>query len=232
MTIFKFALLRGLRSPLSLILNFAAPVALVFIRNFWQDGGEGGLTGGFMLLGALIMFGAFAAARGIFNDRTDGTVTRILSGPTTTLRYLAQNLLACMVMMFIPIGVIVSVGAILHGWEISLAIWLFLCYTIFAAASVAFCFAWSCLFKTKETSSALFSLAAMFMGYLGGLLLPAQFLPRALNLIGAAFPPFWIARALENLLSYGATTQYWLSLLALVLFTVAFMLYGGKRRII
>ena len=231
MTVFKFALLRALRSPAALISNFAAPLAMVLITPMWTA--DDGFGSGFFMLAFLLLFGSFFAARGIFNDKFDGTVVRILSGPMSTLGYLVQNLLACMAVMGTQIIVIVIIGAALYGWGFTLALALILCYTMFAASSVAFSFAWSCLFKSKEVIVSVFTAVAMVMGALGGLMFPANLLPRTLYFIGAIFPSHWASRGLTTLLEYGMSAgMFWLSMLALTLFIIAFLLYGGKRRII
>ena len=231
MTVFKYALLRGVRSPMSIVVNFGLPLFLIFIRSLWE--GEGvALQDGFTLVAVVLMFGSFLVARGIMSDRQDGTVTRILAGPTTTFRYLAQNLLACMVPLAASIAAVMAIGYVLYDWHLSFAFALMLCYTMFAAASVAFSFAWSCLFKSREIGFSIFSVVAMFMAALGGLLIPLEFMPDILRYFGAVFPAYWAAFGLDALLAYGVAGQYWLALAAMALFAAAFLLYGGKRRII
>jgi len=230
LTVFKYALIRGLKSPAALISNFLAPLTLIFVSGMWVI--DDSLGSGFFVVAGLMMFGSLFAARGIFNDKTDGTIVRILSGPISTFGYLAQNLLACMVIMAAQITIIVLIGTLLYGWGITLALALILCYTMFAGACVAFAFAWSCLFKTREVIVSVFTAIAMLMGFFGGLLLPLSLLPRPLYFSGTIFPTHWAARAIIELLTTGASLEYWLSLLALALFTMAFLLYGGKRRII
>jgi len=124
-------------------------------------------------------------------------------------------------------------GHVLHGWRLSFTFALVLCYTIFAAACVGFSFAWSCLFKTREVGYSIFSVVAMFMAALGGLVLPLSMLPTAIRYIGAIFPAYWAAFGLDALMVSGAAAwQFWLALAAMALFAIAFLLYGGKRRII
>ena len=108
LTVFKYALLRGIRSPMSIVVNFGLPLFLIFPVDIWD--GDAVFQNGFTLMATVILFGSFLVARGIMNDRQDGTVTRILAGPTTTFRYLSQNLLACMVPLAGSIIVVMSIG--------------------------------------------------------------------------------------------------------------------------
>jgi len=228
MTIFKYALLRGIKNPVSIAGNFIIPLVLIFFDGLWISD----YPNGFYFFGFILIYGAFTIARGILNDRQDGTVIRILAGPVTTLRYLTENLLACMIPMNALTAVIIIIGSFLYDWKISFALSLMMCYTIFIAACVSFVFAWSCLFKSKEVSNTVFSVAAMIMAIMGGLTIPHDMLPEPLRYAGAIFPTHWLSNGISTLLNSGVTGEYWLSLAAMILFAVAYLLYGGKRRII
>jgi ABC-type multidrug transport system permease subunit len=67
---------------------------------------------------------------------------------------------------------------------------------------------------------------------LGGFLLPLEILPKVVQYFGAIFPAYWVSTGIGELLADGATHRYWLSLGAIMLFAAAYLLYGGKRRII
>jgi len=184
------------------------------------------------LVALMLMFGAFVMARSIQVDKMDGTITRILAGPVTMRGYLVQNFMSAMVPMTVLSIALGIIGVALHSWEISFALGLAICYILLSATSIGLSFVWSCLFKDKETSTAVLSVLITAIASLGGLMIPLALLPRFLRFLGALFPAHWATRALENLMDYGMNTQFWLSMLAMFLFTVAYLLYGGKRRII
>ena len=229
-TIFKYALLRASRNPLSIILNAVLPLALMFFGGLWY----GEVAVGFSLIGVAIMYGSFVAARGILNDKLDGTLIRILSSRVSQFQYLVQNLLAAMTPLTAQILVVGTLGLALRGWELSFTLYLMLLYFLFAASSVAFSFAWSCLFKEKETSYAMFSVLMSIVAMLGGFFMPLQILPPALRYIGALFPAYWVSNGILYL--RGATGYYMgsflVSAIAVFLFAVLYMLFGGKRRMI
>lgn len=227
-TVFKYALLRSLRNPLSLILNAALPLALIFIPGLWQ----GKAAMGFSFIGVALMYGSFMAARGILNDKLDGTITRILTSPITSLRYLLQNLLAAMTPLTVQILAVGIIGGLLYEWEIGFALSLMLIYFLFASASVAFSYAWSCLFKEKEISYAMFSVLMSIVAMLGGFFIPLAILPDALRFIGALFPAFWVSNGILYLQGGNAMGTYWISVAAIVMFSVLYMVFGSKRRII
>jgi ABC-2 type transport system permease protein len=225
--------MKGLRSPLTLVVNCILPLVVIFVPPFWELGGfMGDRYAGFGILAMVIWSGAFLMAQGILNDRESGTIVRILSGPVSMFNYLVQNLLAFMVPLTIQVGLISVIGMILHDWNAALALGLFVCYTVFTVASVAMSFAWNCLFKRKETSFTTFSAVLTFGIFLSGALLPITLFPDVVQYAGMIFPAYWAVRGIEVLLESGMTGEYWISIGAMALFTIAFLLYGGKRRMI
>jgi len=184
------------------------------------------------LVALLIIFGGFYIARSIQIDKMDGTIIRILAGPVTMRSYLVQNFLSAMIPMTV-LSILISVlGIILHSWEMYFAVGVMLCYIFLAATSIGLSFVWSCIFKDKEASSAVFAVLLTAVASLSGLMLPMSMLPRPIQYLGAIFPAQWANRALEALFEYGLNGMFWLGILAMFLFTVAFLLYGGKRRLI
>jgi len=225
--------MRGIKSPASLILNCAMPLALIILN---PNVGFGPLAGEQdrlpFLVALMIIFGGFYISRSIQIDKMDGTLIRILAGPITMRSYLIQNFLSAMIPMTLLSILIGVLGYALNGWELTFAVGIAICYTFLAATSIGLSFVWSCLFKDKEASSAVFAVLITTISTLSGLMIPFGFLPRFLQYIGALFPAQWANRSLEALMDYGLSTHFWLGILAMVLFTIAFLLYGGKRRLV
>lgn len=225
MVILKYALKRILRNPVTLVANFILPIVLIILPVLWNGDGRG-----YFLLAMVIMFGAFPLTGGMLADRRERVVVRIMSTPTTAFRYLSQNLIACMTPLFVQVTLISSLGIILHGWTLSFAFFIGVLYFFFAASSVAFSFAWNCLFKNKEVSFSILSMVLTLASF-AGLLIPLSILPDYLRNIAMIFPAYWIANGLEYLISYGVNIQYGISLLVLLIFTFMFILFGSKRGI-
>ena len=230
MTIFRYALIKGLRNPLTLAFNCVLPILLIFLRPLWI--GENFLQG-YGLLILLIWGGAFLMAQGTLHDKESGAITRILSAPISMRNYLAQNLLAYMVPLTVQVALVTLLGMGLYNWSPTLALGLFLCYTVFTATSVMMSFAWNCLFKSKNSSFSSFSAAVTFGSFLSGAYISLGNLPTALQYAGAIFPAYWAVRAINSLLEFGTMQgNYWIGLAVMILFSIAFLLYGGKRRMI
>ena len=232
MTVFKYALRRGLSSPAALIMNAALPIVLVFGAGYVDFDAPGAHHQGLFFAALLIMLGAFFMARGIQLDRLDGTVIRILAGPVTMRSYLVQNFLSSMVTvtgLSIIIGII---GMARHGWGLEFATGIALCYAFLGGTSIGLSFVWAALFKDKEASVAAFSILVTLLATIGGLLIPLAVLPVFIRRVGALFPAHWAARGMDALMNYGMSGQFWLSMGAMALFAGVYLLYGGKRRIV
>ena len=233
MTIFNFALIKGLRNLPTLVFNCVLPIALLLVRPVWTGEGNLGFLSGFGLLAMVIWGGAFLMAQGIMNDKHSGALSRILAGPVSMFNYLAQNLLAFMVPLTLQVALISILGMILYDWSAQLALALFLCYTVFTMASVTMAFAWNCLFKSKDTSFQTFGAVITFGIFLSGAMVPLELLPAVLQHVGAIFPAYWGIRGINAFLTYGAMgADYWIGIAAMLLFALVFLLYGGKRRMI
>ena len=229
MTIFNYALLRGIRSPLSMIVNCLVPLVIILIRPMWTDGSNVG----FGLMAFPVMSGAFLMSQSILTDKLDGAIIRILAAPMTMRRYLAENLLSCTLPLMVQMALVSLLGFILYDWTLTLSFGFFLCYTMLTLATVGMSFAWSCLFKDKDNSNVGFIFVIMFMAILSGVALPLEILPGVLQYVGVVFPVYWAMQGLNSVLETGAiSAEFWLAMAAMLLFTVAFLLYGGKRRII
>jgi len=233
MTIFKFALLRSLRHPVSLVLNSIVPLALMFIPVLWEQAPFGGHPFGFAILAFIIIFGAFTMSKNIISDREDGAITRILMGPVSMRNYLTQNLLCSMIPLTVQLILVAALGMLLRDWTATVALGVFVSFFVLTATCVAMSFAWQCLFKNSEGSTTGFSILATVMAFLGGLFIPMTVFPGILEHMGVIFPSYWAMRSLNYMLDYGEFVgQFWIGIGAMVMFSAAFLLYGGKRRIV
>jgi len=236
LTIFKHALHNGVTKPLSLILNSIVPLILVIFSDRIGGvfgGGDAANAMAFNLLGFVIMYGAFLMANSIQKDKVEGVLVRILAGPITLRSYLVQNFFAAIIPMAIVSAVIGLLGFLIHDWSGLLTVGLVIIYIFLSATSIGLSFVWSCLFKDKEASMSGISVVITMTALVGGFMLPLQILPDVVYYIGMITPAHWASRAIDQLVTYGEFTQmYGLGLLALAMFTIAFVLYGSKRRLV
>jgi len=228
MVILKFALKRTFRNPVSMLASFILPVVFMLIPDLW-DSSIGGMVGGrgLYLIALVMMFGTFPLTSGMVQERKENTVIRIMSTPTTAFSYLAQNLIASLVPLMIQIFLVSILGFALRGWSLEFTFGVFAAFMLFASASTAFCFAWNCLFKKRESTMVALSSFLTFATFI--LIFPLTVFPQVIKNIFMAFPTFWIASAFDNLIAYGIGGQFLITLAILALFTITFLMYGSKR---
>jgi len=226
MTIFKFALLRIIRNPLSILLGLLIPLGLLLISAMWEEGGRG-----YYWIAFILLLSAFPLTRGLQTDMKERTVMRISSTPTTTFSYLWQNLAACMFPLVIQILFICLFGMVRYDWSLEVAGMLGVLYVLFSMTAVGLAYAWAFLTKNMEgeTGSAVM-MTIMIFTTMFGIMFPVDQLSGWQATVGMIFPTYWISVGIEELLYTGGyTTEMLLPMGILALFTAIFLLYGSKR---
>lgn len=227
MTIFQFALIRSMRKKFTLLTLCTIPIIMIFITPLWATG-EGF---GFNFYGIIILYTAFLLVRAILTDRINKITIRIFAAPVTTLQYLFQNLMGFLMLIILQIIVIISIGSIRYHWELSDTIILASIYILFAANAISFSLAWNSLFRSKEMSDGVFSVVISVMSLLGGVFVPLSYLPGVLQKIGMIFPTYWLSTALIEIQSEKNFLKIFLAAGMLILFSVACLIFGSKRRL-
>lgn len=225
MTILKFALKKNFRNPLSVIMGFILPTALLLIPGLWNQEG----SRGYYYIAFAILLSSFPLTKGLLNDRKERTIVRIMSTPTTMFEYLSQNLMACMIPLTLQIIFIALFGLIRYDWTIQFTLLLGLAYTLFAATAIGFAFAWYCCFKNTEVGGAVLSVVMIFASTFG-IIIPVDAMQGFMRIIARLFPTYWISTGIEALfIDSGFSLEFLMPMGVLVLFTSIFLIYGSKR---
>lgn len=230
LTIFNFALIRSIRSLPNLILLLGVSLALVFL----PVGGWHALPLGYHFNGILLLFSASKLVHMIMEDRKNKIMTRIGAAPVTHFNYLSQNLLA-FALLLIGQSAVITFGAwLLHGNVFSSMIQLFTVFSIFSVFSVtaiSFSLAWCSLFRQPESSTAAMLGIVMVLALLGGTLLPIQAMPTPLQKISMTSPIYWLHEGIMLVKGGSIFAELLTPLGILLLFAIAFILIGSRRRL-
>jgi ABC-2 type transport system permease protein len=228
MTILRFALKRAFRSPANILLLCAVPAGVVFLPAV---GGQGwSLPIGFHIYGMVIMSVAFLMVRSIVEDRFSGALARISAAPVSYLRYLSENLLAYGLLLLIQNALVVGLGVLVHGSRIPSPFLLLAAYFFFSMTSISFALAWCSLFGRRDVAYGTFFSVIMIASMLGGFYWPIEIMPGIMRKMAPAVPPYWMMEAARTLQAGGPPSRFALSLAVMLLFTVAFLLVGSRRR--
>ena len=229
MTVFKFALLRNIKSPISFFASLIAPITLMFLfPNVWIYNPVGNVA----VLVYLMVLSAHLLAGLMLEDKIDGSVMKIYLSPVSTVSYIFQNLLSAIMPIIVQIVILGILGIVRYNWETELLVGILITLLIFAIANTAFSFFWNMLFKSKAASRNSIILVAAVMLILSGIMVPIEALPGIMQYVGAIFHPYWLMRALTTLAVDGLTSSFWIYQGVMLLFATAFLLLGGRRRTI
>jgi len=227
LTVFKYALLRNIRTPLLFMATSLGPIVIIFLMvNIWTYAPAAGVG----MLAMLMMYSLNTSAGIILEDRIDGSVIRVATSPVSTLSYITQNLFAVILPTFFQILLLAVVGYLRYNWSVEFTLGMTLSFLIFAVANTAFAFAWNMFFKSKEGSKWTFLFVIMLIAFFGGLMIPTEFLPNILQHIGAIVHPYWLIRGVTSLWEEGITVTFWLYQLVLTLFATGYLVIGGTRK--
>lgn len=225
MTIFKFALLRIIRNPLFILLGLLIPLGILLIPAMWGADGRG-----YYWIVFTLLLSAFPLTRGLETDMKERTVMRIASTPTTTLKYLWQNLAACVFPLIIQIILICIFGIIRYDWSFEVAGFLGLFYLLFAMTAIGFAYAWAFLTKKMGDTGDGVMMIIMIFTTMFGIMFPVDQLSGWQEMAGMIFPTYWASVGIERLLYAGGfNTEMLMPMGVLMLFTAIFLLYGSKR---
>jgi ABC-2 type transport system permease protein len=228
MTILRFALKRAFRSPVNVLLLCVIPVGVALLPAV--EGRDWTLPIGYHLYGMVIMSAAFLMVRSILEDRISGALQRISAAPVSHMRYLAETLLAYGALLLIQTVLVVGIGVLAHGGRIHSPLLLFVAYFFFSLTSIAFALAWCSLFGRRDVAYGTLSSVITLLTMLGGFYWPIEIMPVFLQRTAPLNPCYWLMEAARELQKSGLTWRFALSLAVMLLFTVAFLLVGSRRR--
>jgi ABC-2 type transport system permease protein len=226
MTILRFALKRSFRSPFNILLLCVLPVGVVFIPPV-----EGTtLPLGIHFYGQVIMFAAFLMVRSLVDDRASGVLTRIVVAPVSYFRYLGETLLAYGILLIIQNAAVVILAAVLYGQRLGSPLLQLAAFGCYSLTSIAFCLAGFSLFGRRDTAYGILSTVIILLSMIGGFYWPVEMMPAFLQKAALVTPPYWLVNALTALQRGDPPSRVALSVTIMLLFAMAFLIVGSRRR--
>jgi|SRR5690554_1578140 len=227
MTIFNFTLKRVFKNKLDLLMFLLLPVILVFISvETWIP-----IPLGFQLYGILLLFISSKICKTMMQDRENKVVLRISAAPITHLRYLGENLLAYTLILSMVNLIVVGLGVLRYGVDIIPPLKMFLLFSAFSATSIGLSIAWYALFQHTETAYSILGGLYMSLAMLGGMLWPFEAFPEILQRIIQILPTYWYAMGMRQVIYEGYNGDFFLTIGILLLFSLAFILLGSRKRL-
>ncbi|WP_040980374.1 ABC transporter permease [Oceanobacillus jeddahense] len=226
MTVFFFAIKRCFRNMMNILFLCILPVIVVLMpEEEWLP-----LPLGYQIYGVLLLFAAGRIVSIMMDDRAKGILTRVGISPITHLQYLWQNLLAYSLILIVQVGLVVVAG-VLYGHDLMQPFLLFVVYSVFAITAIGFSLAWFSLFRHKETAFAVLIGLIFLMAMAGGMLWPVEIMPELMQRFAMLLPTYWLAESITIVANQEGISELVIPFAMMMLFTIAFLIIGSRRRI-
>lgn len=227
MTIFTFVFKRFFRKKSNSIFLFILPIGAIFLpMGEWPP-----LPLGFQYYSIILLFLAARLGGIVLEDRTNKTLLRLSVAPITHFQYLWQNLLAYSLILTVVNLVFVILGVIVHGESLPSPSLLFIIYTVFSMTALGFCLAWYSIFRNKEAAFSILGGIIVLMAMLGGVMWPVEIMPEYLQRAVMFLPTYWVAEG-TILVAFGGQVKDLINpLIVMILFSIAFLLLGSRRKL-
>jgi ABC-2 type transport system permease protein len=188
----------------------------------------------FTVPGYLVMFVFFAAAIAsidIIQERRNHTLERLLASSVKKESILGGIYLGGVLRGLVQIIIFWTMGMLVFKIDLGVAPWaVFLLSFLMVLMAAAFSVMLATLVKTERSASALAVLCSLLLAPLGGCWWPLFVVPNWMQFLAKITPHGWANIGFNNLMLFGA--KGWdvaSSMLALLIFTVAFLLIAIAR---
>ncbi len=184
--------------------------------------------------GLMVMFAMFFALGGgmtLLQERTGGTLRRLLVMPAERWVVLSGKLIGIFLTCVLQIGILIAAGTWFFGvdWGRS-PVGLAALIPAYALTVTAFSLMLAALVRSVAQLQAISTLIVMAMSALGGAWWPLDIVPAWLRMIGQFTPTFWAIDGFQDLLTRGLGIAAILPNVAILsVFTLAFMALGVWR---
>jgi ABC-2 type transport system permease protein len=178
----------------------------------------------FYAIGMAVFFVFFTVefgVRGVLEERTAGTLARLLVAPVRPAWVIAGKTLAGFAVGIVSMtALVVATSLFLDAdWGNPVGVGLLILAGVLSAMALTALVA--TLARTPAQAAGYASVAAVVLGMLGGTFFPTSQGPAFLRALSMLAPQMWMMRGFQDLAGGGSLADVWPSLLAVVAFAVA-----------
>jgi ABC-2 type transport system permease protein len=227
----KYTFLQALRLPVYSISTIVFPMMFYILFGLmFERGAVEGVSSAAYLLATYGAFGTIGASLfgfgvGIASERGQGWMRLKRASPMPPLAYFTAKIFVALAFSAIVILGLFLLGSIAGGVKLPFTTWLSL-FTTLLGGALPFC-ALGLLFGyalRPNAAPAILNLVYLPMAFFSGLWIPIEFLPKFVQTIAPALPPYHYAQLALQTLGASDKTNPWLHAVVLLGFTTLFLL--------
>ena len=165
------------------------------------------------------------AALVVVREREVGTIEQILATPTRPLELLIGKMIPLVVLCFLIIGIILTLGVFWFGVAFKGSVILYLLLSLFfITSSLGLGFLISTVAKNQRQAQQFSTVLMLFSMLLSGIVYPRNVMPLIPQLIGSALPLTYFIRISRGIIMKGVgITILWSDVAALVIYSLVVM---------
>jgi len=178
------------------------------------------------IIGMLLQTAAVSqAALVVVREREVGTIEQILATPTRPLELLIGKMIPLVVLCFLIIGIILTLGVFWFGVAFKGSVILYLLLSLFfITSSLGLGFLISTVAKNQRQAQQFSTVLMLFSMLLSGIVYPRNVMPLIPQLIGSAMPLTYFIRISRGIIMKGVgITILWSDVAALVVYSLVVM---------
>ena len=182
------------------------------------------------IIGMLLQTAAVSqAALIIVREREVGTIEQILATPTRPLELLIGKLIPLLVLCFVIIGIILTLGVFWFGVAFKGNLWLYLLLSLlFITSSLGLGFLISTATKNQRQAQQASTVLMLFSMLLTGVIYPRNTMPFITRLIGSMLPLTYFIRISRGIIMKGVgVTFLWSDIIALAVYSLSVMVVAA-----
>jgi ABC-2 type transport system permease protein len=227
----KYTFLQALRLPVYSISTIVFPMMFYILFGLMFERGDvSDVSASAYLLATYGAFGTIGASLfgfgvGIASERGQGWMRLKRASPMPPLAYFTAKIFVALAFSAIVILGLFLLGSIAGGVSLPFATWLSLFITLLVGA-LPFC-ALGLLFGyalRPNAAPAILNLVYLPMAFFSGLWIPIEFLPKFVQTLAPALPPYHYGQLALKTLGAGVDSSPWLHVAVLLGFTVLFLI--------
>lgn len=180
-----------------------------------------------------LLYMSMVTAGIILEDKSNGVFFRVFYAPVTLKRYIAENLLAFVIVAFMQVAAILSVLKWIMGFYLgSSPISLYLLLTVFSLVCIALGVWLISIFRKPIYAYLTIMLITTPLVMLGGCYWPKEYMSDMVNRIALFLPTSWIIQGIDKILYDGKNIMdLGLEVFILLIFAGIFLAAGLIKKV-